>query len=130
MNRLLFGSYLVAPSSLLYWLHLRLSSPNSLLVDFRLCSLLLPVSATLVTIRYSMCSLSSRLAKCLKFYSLILTYYLDIYELNLNWRGYGDSNPRSGDRQSAILDLGMIASLFILFEILFNQIIIVVIEAT
>ena len=57
---------------------------NSHFVDFGLCSLLLSVSATLITIRYSTCSLSSRLAKCLKFYSSILTNYLDIYELTLN----------------------------------------------
>ncbi len=62
---------------------LRLAS-NSTYVDFWLCSLRLPVHVAPVTIRYSMCSISNKLAKCLKFYSLILTNYLDIYELTLN----------------------------------------------
>ena len=84
MNRLIIRNYPVALSGLCYWLHLRLSSPNSHFVDFGLCSLRLPVNATLVTIRYSMCYLSNKLAKCLKFYSSILTNYLDIYELTLN----------------------------------------------
>ena len=86
LNRLLFGSCLdtrdqfILLRGVVYQPSVAYTS-NSRFVDFRLCSLRLPVRVIPVTIRYSMCSISSKLAKCLKFYSSILTNYLDIYEL-------------------------------------------------